>query len=57
VADQDERQPALAPQRVEQADDLVPGVLVQVACRLVGQQHAGLLDQGTGYRHPLLLAA
>ena len=33
------------------------GVLVEVAGRLVGQQHRGLLDQGAGDRHPLLLAA
>jgi transposase len=48
VADQDQGQPALAPQRVEQADDLVPGVLVQVAGRLVGQQDLRFLDQGPG---------
>jgi len=57
VGDQDQREAALAPQAVEQGDDLVPGVLVQIAGRLVGEQHPGLLDQGAGDRDPLLLAA
>ena len=57
VGDEDQREPALAPQGVEQGDDLVPGVLVQVPGRLVGEQHPGLLDQGAGDRHPLLLPA
>ena len=47
----------LPPQLLQQGDDLVPGVLVEVAGGLVGQQHLGLLDQGAGDRHPLLLAA
>src|SRR5205085_1935276 len=51
------RAAAAAPQVIEQADDLVPGALVQVAGRLVGEQHPGLLDQRAGDRHPLLLAA
>jgi hypothetical protein len=57
VADQHQGQAALPPEGVEQADDLVPGVLVQVPGRLVGQQDLGLLDQGAGDGHPLLLAA
>jgi hypothetical protein len=57
VADQHQRESALSPQGVEQPDDLVPGVLVQVPRRLVGEQHPGLLDQGAGDRHPLLLPA
>src|SRR5262249_45873227 len=57
VGDQDERQVLLPPQRLEQGDDLVPGVLVQVAGRLVGQQHVRVLDQGTGDGDALLLAA
>src|SRR5579875_173402 len=57
MADQYQRQPAVAPQFRQQVDDLVPGVLVEVAGRLVGEHHPGLLDQGTGDRDPLLLAA
>ena len=57
VGDQDEGEPGVAPQLLQQAHDVVPGSLVQVAGRLVGQQHLGLLDQGPGDRHPLLLAA
>ena len=57
VGHQDEREPGVAPQLLQQAHDVVPGALVQVAGRLVGQQHLGLLDQRAGDRHPLLLAS
>src|SRR6516225_4012905 len=57
VGDQDEGEPALPPEPLQQADDLVPGVLVEVAGGLVGQEHLGLLDQGPGDRGPLLLPA
>jgi hypothetical protein len=57
VGDEDQGEPALAPQPVEQGDDLVPGVLVEVPGRLVGEQHPRLLDQGAGDRDALLLAA
>src|SRR5207244_740707 len=52
VGDQHHGQAAAAPQVLEQGDDLVPGALVQVAGRLVGEQHPGLLDQRAGDRHP-----
>ncbi len=57
VGDHDHGQPVLAPQVFQQADDLVPGALVQVAGRLVGQEHLGFLDQGPSDRDPLLLTA
>jgi len=57
VRDEDHGQPAVLPEPFEQPDDLFPGVLVQVAGRLVGQQHARLLDQRAGDGDPLLLAA
>jgi len=38
-------------------DDLVAGLLVQVASRLVGRQHLRFLDQCAGDRNTLLLAA
>jgi acyl-CoA thioesterase-1 len=57
VGDQDQGQAPLAPQPFQQEDDVVAGVLVQVAGGLVGQQHLGILDQGAGDRHALLLTA
>ena len=47
----------LAPQLLEEPDDLISGVLVEVACRLVGQDHGRILDQGARNRDSLLLAA
>src|SRR5271165_4520940 len=57
VGDEHHGQAALPPHGLQQADDLVPGVLVEVAGRLVGQQDLGFLDQCPGNGHPLLLAA
>ncbi len=57
VRDQHEGQLVVPPQVLEQADDLVPGALVKVAGRLVGEQHLGLLDQRPGDGDPLLLTA
>ena len=57
MRDQHQRQPAVLPELLQQGDDVVPGVLVQVPGRLVGQQHLRLLDQRPGDRDPLLLAA
>src|SRR5690348_15698646 len=48
VRDQDERQAELAPQFLEQHDDLVPGALVKVAGWLVGEQDGRLLHQRPG---------
>src|ERR1700722_2706666 len=41
VADHDEREAQPGPQLVQERDDLVPGVLVEVAGWLVGQQDPG----------------
>jgi hypothetical protein len=57
VADQHQREPVLPPEPLEQRDDLVTGVLVEVASRLVGQQHPRVFHQGPRDRHPLLLPA
>ena len=57
MGDEHHGQAVLAPHDLEQADDLVPGVLVQVSRRFVGQQDLRLLDQGPGDSDPLLLAA
>src|ERR1700735_3333078 len=42
---------------LQKTDDLVAGVLVEVAGRLVGQQHLGFLDQGPGDRRAPLPGA
>jgi acyl-CoA thioesterase-1 len=57
VCDQDDGEPALLPQLLDEADHLVAGGSVQVAGRLVGQQHAWLVGQRPRDRDPLLLAA
>src|ERR1700733_3089586 len=57
VGDHDHRQAVVLPELLKQGDDLVAGVLVEVAGRLVGEQHLGLLDQRAGDRDALLLAA
>ena len=55
MADDDEGEPQLVPQLLQERHDLVPGAFVEVAGRLVGQQHGGLLDQRAGDGDPLLL--
>ena len=45
------------PDPLEQRHDLVAGALVEVAGGLVGQQHAGALDQRPGDSDALLLPA
>jgi len=57
VGHHDHGQPLVLPELLEQGDDLVAGVLVQVAGRLVGEQHLGLLHQRAGDRRALLLTA
>jgi len=57
VGDHDQGEAEVVPELFEQGDDLVAGVLVEVAGGLVGEQHPGLLDQGAGDRGALLLAA
>ncbi len=49
VGDQHEGQAQSVPQPLQQRGDLVPGVFIQVAGRLIGQQHPGFLDQGAGW--------
>ena len=44
-------------QSAEDPVDLVAGLGVELAGRLVGQDEERLLDQGPGDRHALLLAA
>src|SRR5215218_8058543 len=57
VRHDDQRETAIAPQPLEQVHDLVAGLLVEVAGRLVGEQHVGLLHERAGDRHALLLPA
>jgi len=57
VGDQDPRERPLPPQGLEQVNDVVAGVFVKVACRLVCEQHARGLDQRACDRDSLLLAA
>src|SRR6266511_440636 len=57
VGDHHHRHAALGPQPRQQLQDLVAGARVEVAGRLVGQQHRRLGRQRPGDRHPLLLAA
>ena len=44
-------------QLLEQGDDLLGGVAVQRAGRLIGKDDMGIVDQRAGDGHPLLLAA
>jgi hypothetical protein len=44
VSDHHHRQALVLPQLLKQADELVAGVLVEVAGRLVGEEDLGLLD-------------
>jgi hypothetical protein len=57
VGDEDERQPAFAPELVEEADDLVSRPLVEVPRRLIGEQDLRLLHQRAGDGHALVLPA
>jgi hypothetical protein len=57
VGDQHDGHALLGVQRLEQRHDLLAGAGVEVAGRLVGQQHLRVADQGAGDGHPLLLAA
>ena len=57
VRDQQHRDAALLIQTLEDVHHLDAGARVQVAGRLVRQEDGGLVDQGAGNRHPLLLAA
>lgn len=43
-------------QAFNQIEDATGGGLIQVACGLVGQEQAGIVDEGAGQCNTLLLA-
>ena len=57
VGDDHDRHVPLAVQVAEQPHDLLLVAQVEVGQRLVEQQQLGVVDDGLGDRHPLLLAA
>ena len=57
VGDDDQGRLPAALEAAEDPVDLVAGLRVELAGRLVGQDEDRVLDQGPGDRHPLLLAA
>jgi hypothetical protein len=57
VRDHDDGFAVLPVQRLEQVQNLVPGLAVQVAGRLVAQQQGGVGDNRSGDAHALLLPA
>jgi hypothetical protein len=57
VRHHDDRLAVLAVERLEQIQNLIPGLAVQVARRLVAQQHGRVGDNRAGDAHPLLFAA
>jgi hypothetical protein len=57
VGDDDDGRAEVAVRRPERGKDLLRGLAVQLAGRLVGEQHLGLIGQRDPDGHPLLLAA
>ena len=57
VGHHDHREPLLLVETPQEVVQSLPGLLVEVAGGLVGQEGPRRLDQGAGHRHPLLLAA
>ena len=57
VGRDDEREPELALQRVDQVEHALAGVGVEMAGRLVAEQQLGPLRERAGDRDPLRLAA
>ena len=57
MGDDHQRRLPLVLEPAEDPVDLVAGLRVELAGRLVGQDEDRVLDQGPGDRHPLLLAA
>ena len=55
VRDEQDRRSALVTESAQQRDDLGPGLRVQRAGRLVGEQHARIVRERTRDRHPLAL--
>lgn len=56
VSDQDQRRAAFLVQIEQQVADALAGVAVEVAGRLVGEQHVRLGGEGAGDGYPLLFA-
>jgi hypothetical protein len=44
-------------QALDQAEHAIRRTVIQIPCRLVGQQKLGLSNQRPGYRNPLLFTA
>src|SRR5512135_929222 len=57
VGDHDHGDVLLVVELLEDGHDLEAGLAVEVAGGLVGQDHGGVVEQGPGDGHPLLLAA
>jgi hypothetical protein len=57
VRDDDEGETAFQPGAGQQRHDVVAHSLVEVARRLIGEQHTRLLGERAGDSHPLLLTA
>ena len=57
MGDDDRRHPPAALQGLQQLDDGSPGLRIEAARGLVGEQEWWIEQEGTAQRHPLLLAA
>ena len=57
MGDEHDGAAALAIEGLQQFDDPLAGRAVEVAGGLVGEENAGLVHEGAGQRHALLLAA
>jgi hypothetical protein len=57
MGDDDDRHPAVAVQLAERGHQLIRGGRVELAGRLVGEDHGRLVHEGSRDRHALLLAA
>ena len=57
VRHEDDREPVLAVELAEEAEDLLARLRVEVAGRLIGDQEGAAVDQRAGDRDSLLLAA
>ena len=57
MSDGNERPTILFGKPEEEFDDSGSGCRIKVACRFIGKEDAGIVDQRTGDRHALLLPA
>ena len=57
MGDHHQGEATLAPDLIEQGDDLVARGVIEVSRRLVSEQHRRFLDECAGDRYPLLLTA